>query len=422
MVPGIKACKGKLEDIFLSHSFISISISFLFFIRNPNAKTIEADLFDGLCRAGLVSKENAVDPKKIGWMRSCRTDKGVHAAGQVVSFKMLMKNGADEDKAKIDDIIGELNDVLQNDMGIGKKMEIFGIIKTANSFHAKDRADSRYYEYLLPTFVFTRQNREEFLKKVEASADRTDVGFIPGKSQVKGKGEEAVVDSDGEQLVEEEEVMAVKEMAEEELKRISEYRVSEEDLERFNRILAFYCGTHNFHNFTIGKGPSDPSAQRHIKTFEAGKPFVVKSDLEGELELEWVAVRVHGLSFMLHQIRKMIGFAILAMRLDTYEPAHLTALFARLFAKTEKFNVPKSPALGLFLDHPLFEGYNRKFGKEECRELMDFAPYEPKRAAFKDAIIYPEIFGGEFRTREFYNWLKCIDDHAYDFKYIIENQ
>ena len=352
-------------------------------------------------------------------MRSCRTDKGVHAAGQVVSFKMLMKHDSDTDKSKMSLVIDELNDALQNQMGIGKKMEIFGIIKTASSFHAKDRADSRYYEYLLPTFVFTRQSREEFMKLAEASSVRTDVGGKPGKIPQNSKPSNNS-DSEGEEADEEEGPEIKVELSPEELKRISEYRVSDEDLERFNRVLAFYCGTHNFHNFTIGKGPKDPSAQRHIKTFSAARPFIVKSENEGEASLEWVAVRVHGMSFMMHQIRKMIGLAILAVRLDAYEPEHLTALFNRLFSNSTKVNVPKAPALGLFLDHPLFEGYNRKFGKEENRELMDFEPLEERRTAFKNAIIYPEIFNGEFKTREFYNWLKCIDDHAYDFKYILE--
>lgn len=376
-------------------------------------------MFKGLCRAGLVSEENSVDPKKIGWMRSCRTDKGVHAAGQVVSFKMLMKHGSDTDKSKIPVVIDELNSVLQNDMGIGKNMEIFGIIKTASSFHAKDRADSRYYEYLLPTFVFTRQNREEFLKLGEVSSVRTDVGGRPGKAPIapkNGDDSESEVEDDEEEQIE----ATVKQFDPKEIKALSEYRVSDEDLERFNRILAFYCGTRNMHNFTIKKGPKDPSAQRYIKDFEAGRPFIVKAEKETDGELEWVAVRVHGLSFMMHQIRKMIGLAILAIRLDAYEPEHLTALFKKLFSSGAKYNVPKAPALGLFLDHPVFEGYNRKFGKEDGRELMDFAPLEERRAAFKDAIIYPEIFNGEFKTREFCNWLKCIDDHAFDFKYILE--
>ena len=87
-----------------------------------------------------------------------------------------------------------------------------------------------------------------------------------------------------------------------------------------------------------------------------------------------------------------------------------------LFSNLYEYN----PGPYIILHHPIFKGYNRKFGKEEDRELMDFEPLNERRSAFKDAIIYPEIFTGEFKTREFYKWLKCIDDHAYDFKYIFE--
>ncbi len=364
-----------------------------------------------------MSLENAVDPKKIGWMRACRTDKGVHAAGQVVSLKILMKYGSDTDKSKIADIVADLNDVLQNQMNIGKKIEIFGIIKTASSFHAKDRADSRYYEYLLPTFVFKRQSREEFLNFAEVSSKRTDVGFIPGKTPNPVDSE---VEDDEVVSAESESPFVRPSVSDEELKENQNYRVSDEDLEHFNRILSFYCGTKNFHNFTIGKAPTDPSAQRHIKSFSAGKPFIVESADSALGSLEWVAVRVHGVSFMLHQIRKMIGLAVLAMRLDAYEPSHLAKLFNNLFSSKTKFNVPKAPALGLFLDRPFFEGYNKKFGQEESRELVEFSAFEDRITTFKDEIIYPEIFEGEFKTREFCNWLKCLDDHAYDFKYIIE--
>ena len=33
---------------------------------NPGVKTIEGDIFDAFCRAGAVSKENAVNPNKVG--------------------------------------------------------------------------------------------------------------------------------------------------------------------------------------------------------------------------------------------------------------------------------------------------------------------------------------------------------------------
>ena len=36
--------------------------------------------------AGAISKENFGNPRKIGWARSGRTDKGVHAAAQVTGI------------------------------------------------------------------------------------------------------------------------------------------------------------------------------------------------------------------------------------------------------------------------------------------------------------------------------------------------
>ena len=81
---------------------------------------------------------------------------------------------------------------------------------------------------------------------------RTDVGGQPGKKSKDSK------ESDSEESEAEDEVknMSLRRnlFTAEELKRISEYRASDEDLERFNTILGFYCGTHNFHNFTIRKG------------------------------------------------------------------------------------------------------------------------------------------------------------------------
>jgi hypothetical protein len=55
---------------------------------NANAKTIEQALFEAICRAGGVSKANSEALKKVGWARAARTDKGVHAVGQIVSLKI----------------------------------------------------------------------------------------------------------------------------------------------------------------------------------------------------------------------------------------------------------------------------------------------------------------------------------------------
>ncbi len=40
-------------------------------------------------KAGAVSEDNADDPVKVNLARAARTDAGVHAAGNVVSLKMI---------------------------------------------------------------------------------------------------------------------------------------------------------------------------------------------------------------------------------------------------------------------------------------------------------------------------------------------
>jgi len=73
-----------------------------------DVKTIEGTLFKALVQAGAVSQDNADDPVKVSfyhpvsprsrkrWLvqvslaRAARTDAGVHAAGNVVSLKMIV--------------------------------------------------------------------------------------------------------------------------------------------------------------------------------------------------------------------------------------------------------------------------------------------------------------------------------------------
>jgi tRNA pseudouridine38-40 synthase len=101
--------------------------------------------------------------------------------------------------------------------------------------------------------------------------------------------------------------------------------------------------------------------------------------------MEWLSVKIHGQSFMLHQIvslvlpmchacltvlfqRKMISMAVLAARTKT--PASLIPkTFGKLCPQScvssadrlqgpEQIHVPKAPALGLLLEQPRFKTYN----------------------------------------------------------------
>lgn len=126
------------------------------------------------------------------------------------------------------------------------------------------------------------------------------------------------------------------------------FRASKEMLSELNEIMQSFIGTHNFHNFTVNKKFTEPNASRYImeiKGFaflmQVDEPFIKK-------DTEWISIKLHGQSFMLHQIRKMVGLAIMLIRTKTPK-----AIIERLFENV-KVNVPKAPAVGLLLERVCF--------------------------------------------------------------------
>lgn len=336
-------------------------------------------------------------------MRACRTDKGVHAAGQVVSVKMLVKTDAvpedakDVEAAALKATVPRLNALLPSDI------RIFGIKRTANSFHAKERCDSRFYEYLLPTYSFAPVDPDPYLNPIPKPFEECPSNSSSLALQSR-KGEDS--DDEAERLEESEgkPVEWISKTTPQEAKLIKEFRISKEQLESLREFVRGYRGTKSFHNFTIGKSASDVSSRRHIFDVTVGDPFI-KDDVE------WVSIVFHGQSFMLHQIRKMVGLAILTLRLGCD-----FSILNRCF-EPSKVNIPKAPSLGLLLDKSIFRGYNIKFA--ESRDVIDFDEFASERQSLKDELIYPKIFKEESQYQRFLGWLKCNDEHASEFPFLV---
>ena len=185
-----------------------------------------------------------------------------------------------------------------------------------------------------------------------------------------------------------------------EMLTISSFRIKAPEIERINSILKLMCGTHNFHNYTSGKNPNEASAKRYIIEFSAGKPFVENGH-------EFIAISVKGQSFMLHQIRKMIGLCIAICRGFCDEE-----VIENSWGK-EKMDIPKAPGLGLILDTVHFDRYNERYGADGIHEQISWQKIEREVDTFKQNFIWDIIIESEITHNFMLKWLRTLKNHTY---------
>jgi len=185
----------------------------------------------------------------------------------------------------------------------------------------------------------------------------------------------------------------------------SDFSYTDEVKERFNRILKYYVGTHNFHNFTTRTKAEDPAAKRFIISFAADRVV----SLDG---MDFIRCEVVGQSFMLHQIRKMIGLAVAVMRNCAPESIYDVA-----FRKDVNLNVPTAPEVGLYLDECMFTSYNKKW--KDSHEAVSMELYYEEAEEFKAKYIFTHIAAMEHKEGAVALWLHSLNHRNYpDFRYM----
>lgn len=217
--------------------------------------------------------------------------------------------------------------------------------RVVQSFDAKNYCDARTYSYLMPTFALCPMN--ELTKE--------------------------------------------------------DYRITEDVLKIFNETLKGFVGSHVFHNYTSGKSYKEDSSVRLIRFMYCSEPFFPCD----QKEMEFVVVRVKGQSFMMHQIRKMIGMAIAVVRGFATED-HLKRSMEEPY-----MDIPKAPGLGLMLEETHFDRYNKKFGGDGHHEPLEWNEFNDKIEEFKNKFIYPVVVDSEKKEKSMFNWLDTLQLHSY---------
>ncbi|KAI7728102.1 hypothetical protein M8C21_032977 [Ambrosia artemisiifolia] len=341
---------------------------------NPGAKTIEFELQQALFLSGSIPQPDRHCPKRFHFARAARTDKGVSAIGQVVSGTFYV------------DPHGFVERINNNLPG---KIRVFGFKDVTTSFSAKKCCVGRKYVYLLPVFALdccSHRDRESVLASLGSGNElvRCLECSERGRKVFSGSG----ISSN---------TLSALENGNGYNGDVFSY--GENERVRFNRILKKYEGTHNFHNFTTKTKAIDPAANRRIVSFNADTTVMIDG-------LEFVKCEVVGQSFMLHQIRKMIGLAVAVMRNCAPESLIETALQPYV-----KINVPTAPEVGLYLEECFFLSYNQKY--KDTHEEVSMKDYAEEAEEFKLKHIYPHIASTEHKEGTVAVWLHSLNYRNY---------
>ncbi|KAF5383796.1 hypothetical protein D9615_003543 [Tricholomella constricta] len=367
-------------------------------IQPDHKTTIEGVLFQAMVRAGAVSQDNADDP--ISLARAARTDAGVHAAGNLVSLKMITM------VPDVPDMVARINEELPPEIRLWGYVRRLALrppvrslrplfqVRVQNSFNARLVCDSRKYTYFFPTYLLIPPTPGSGLDRSLQQYAAT----LPPDSQ-----SPAVDQPKNSHPFWEGDLGSY----ERELVRKRSWRVGSEQVERLRQTARKFEGTHNFHNFTVGRDFSDRSNQRHMKKIEIFDPVVYG-------DTEWISVLFHGQSFMLHQ-RKMMSALVLSCRTDAPEQ-----VIEELYGPSVVF-IPKMPSLGLLLEEPIFDSYNTRMAAinekldpsdPDYRPSISFEAHRDAIHAFKQKYIYDNMRQVEDRDGLFDAWMRHVDAYS----------
>lgn len=180
----------------------------------------------------------------------------------------------------------------------------------------------------------------------------------------------------------------------------SSFRLPREDFHEINRLLSFYIGSHNFHNFTNSKLATDKSARREIFDTCCSEPFL-------HHDVEFTRILVKGKSFMLHQIRKMVCLVIAIARGLASPDLLLHSV------QKDKVNIPLVPGLGLLLELTHYDHYNQRFEDTALHDPITWEEFLPAREAIREETIMPVIIKGELEELSMCHWLEKLSAHDF---------